>query len=288
MSAPVPQLGHIGLGSWSYPWAVGTIPEHRPDAALTPAGLVERAARHGVRVVQTLDNLPLDRCAPAELDVFRAAAEAAGIAIEIGTRGVEPPHLRRYLDLAERVGARFIRTMAGWHGQPRPLADVAADLREIFPALEKTGIRLALENYEAYPTRQLADLVRSLDHPQLGVCLDLTNSYGALENTGEILDALAPLAINVHLKEFVIERLPHLMGFAFRGRPVGQGKLPLTELFTRLAAAGRRPNVIIEHWTPFAGTLEATLEQEEQWARASVAHLRGLPWFTHDAAVVTA
>lgn len=283
MPSSHPQLGNIGLGSWSFPWAVGTIPEHLPDPTLTPTGLVARAARLGVKVVQVLDNLPLDRCSDAELDAFRDAAVAAGITVEVGTRGVEPPHLERYLEIAQRTGARLIRTMAGWHGQSRSLADVAADLRQTLPRLERTGIQLALENYEAYPTRALADLVRSIDHPQVGVCLDLTNSYGALENTGEILDALAPLTINLHLKEFVIERLPHLMGFAFRGRPVGQGRLPLAELFTRLAAAGRRPNVIIEHWTPFTGSLAETLALEERWAEASVAHLRSLPWFADEA-----
>ena len=279
MPDPVPSLGRVGLGSWSFPWAVGTIPDHLPDPRLTPAGLVERAARLGVKVVQVLDNLPLDRCSPAELDRFRDAAAAAGIEVEIGTRGVEPPHLQRYLAIAQHVGARLVRTMAGWHGQLRSLDDVAVDLRQTLPRLGDTGIRLALENYEAYPTRALADLVRSLAHPQVGVCLDLTNSYGALENTGEILDNLAPLAVNLHLKEFVIERLPHLMGFAFRGRPVGQGRLPLTEIFSRLAATGHRPNVIIEHWTPFAGSLAETLALEERWAEASVAHLRSLPWF---------
>jgi hypothetical protein len=46
-----------------------------------------------------------------------------------------------------------------------------------------------------------------------------------------------------------------------------------------LAEAGRKPNVIIEHWTPFAGSLEESLALEESWAKASVAYLKSLPWF---------
>ena len=92
-------------------------------------------------------------------------------------------------------------------------------------------------------------------------CLDLTNSFGALENKEQILQHLAAHAINVHLKDFAVERIEFLMGFAFRGRPVGEGCLPLADLFSTLAKHGNRPNVIVEHWTPFAGTLEKTLER---------------------------
>jgi 3-oxoisoapionate decarboxylase len=274
-----PQLGRIGIGSWTYPWAVGTITEHQPAKILTPAGLVERAVKLGAKVVQVVDNLPLDRLDPMELDLFREAALAADVEMEIGTRGVEPAHLLKYIGIARQLGARLVRTMNGWHGKPRPLNEVERDLREILPVLEETGILLAIENYEAYSTRELAKLIRTLGHPHVGVCLDLTNSFGALESCDEILDALVPLTMNLHLKEFVVERTQHLMGFAFNGRPVGQGQLPLEKILTRLAEAGRKPNVIIEHWTPFAGSLEESLALEESWARASVAYLKSLPWF---------
>jgi hypothetical protein len=44
-----------------------------------------------------------------------------------------------------------------------------------------------------------------------GVCLDLTNIFGALEKD-EILHNVAPFTISVHLKEFAVERLGFLMG----------------------------------------------------------------------------
>jgi hypothetical protein len=37
--------------------------------------------------------------------------------------------------------------------------------------------------------------------------------------------------------------------------------------------------VIVEHWTPFAGTLEKTLELEDEWASRSVQFLKALPWW---------
>jgi 3-oxoisoapionate decarboxylase len=173
----------------------------------------------------------------------------------------------------------LVRTMGGWHGDPRPLSEVKRHLEEVLSEFEKAGVRLALENYEAYSTRDLADLVRAIGMDTLGVCLDLTNSFGALESADGILDALAPLTINVHLKEFTIERIAYLMGFEFRGRPTGTGRLPIEKIFSRLDQAGRTPNVIVELWTPFAGSLEKTLELEESWAKQSVDYLKGLHWF---------
>ncbi len=274
-----PTGGKIGIGSWTYPWAVGTIPERRPETPLKPIDLVHRAHALGVGVVQILDNLPMDRLSRAELDELRRAAEDCSVDLQIGTRGVEPDHLRRYLEIACRVGSRLVRTMGGWNGKPAPLPIMEQSLRDVLPDFGDAAVLLALENYEAYRTSDLANLVRAINHPFLGICFDLTNSLGALENIEEILQNLLPLAVNVHLKEFTIERMAHLMGFAFTGRPTGQGRLPLDRIFAELRRLDRRPDVIIELWTPFSQSLSETLTLEESWAKQSVTYLKGLPRF---------
>ena len=136
-----------------------------------------------------------------------------------------------------------------------------------------------MENYETYSTAELANLIRNIDHPNLGVCLDVSNSLGALESKDAILDALVPLTINLHVKDISVERLPYLMGFAFYGRPSGQGRLPFEEIFSRLVEAGRKPNAIVELWTPFNESLEQTLALEDNWAKASVDYLSKLSLF---------
>ena len=54
-------IGKIGVGSWTFPWATGTILDHRPKQVLDPLGVVQRAKDLGVHVVHFLDNLPLDK-----------------------------------------------------------------------------------------------------------------------------------------------------------------------------------------------------------------------------------
>jgi 3-oxoisoapionate decarboxylase len=273
-------IGKIGVGSWTFPWATGTVLSHQPETLLNPLDVVHRAKDLGVHVVHFLDNLPLDRC---DDDAIRSAGGFAaqnGIEVEIGTRGTDPEHLFNYLQIAKRMGARLIRTMGGWHGAPASLEEIEVNVRKVLPNYGDAGVKIALENYEAYRTSDLAALVGKIDHPCLGICLDLTNSFGALESADEILRNLVPFTISVHLKEFSVERLEFLMGFAFRGKPTGQGMLPLRKMFDALVAASRHANVIVEQWPPFQDTLSKTMELELSWARQSVEHLATMGYLT--------
>jgi sugar phosphate isomerase/epimerase len=273
-------LGKIGVGSWTFPWATGTVQDQRPTSILDPVGVVERTIDIGVHVVHFLDNLPLDSFDNQMLDRARDLAREHNIEVEVGTRGTQPEHLRKYLSIAQRMGARLLRTMGGWHKAPAPVDQIKANFRQVLPEFTDAGVRIALENYEAYSTAEIAAIVRELDDASLGVCLDLTNSFAAMESADEILENLAPFTISVHLKEFTVERLEYLMGFAFRGKPTGQGVLPLTKIFETLLANSRKANVIVEQWPPFDETLEQTMKMEFEWARQGVEHLATMGYLT--------
>jgi sugar phosphate isomerase/epimerase len=272
-------IGKIGVGSWTFPWAIGTVLDHPPEEVLDPLGVVQRAVNLGVHVVHFLDNLPLDQCDDHTMVRIGEFAAQHGLEVEIGTRGTAPEHLLRYLEIAQKVGARLVRTMGGWHGAPASLQEIDDNLTKVLPLFGASGVLIALENYEAYRTSDLAELVTRIGHPSLGICLDLTNSFGALESADEILGNLVPFTISVHVKEFAVERLEYLMGFAFRGKPTGQGMLPLQKMFAALVGASRQANVIVEQWVPFRETLSKTMEMELQWAGESVEYLASTGYF---------
>lgn len=273
-------LGKIGVGSWTFPWATGTVQDCRPEPILDPVGVVQRTIDIGVPVVHFLDNLPLDSFDRQVLDRARDLAAEHGIEVEIGTRGTEPAHLLKYLEIAQGMGARLVRTMGGWHKAPAPVEEIMANFRSVLPHFADADVRIALENYEAYRTSDIAAIVREIDSASLGVCLDLTNSFAAMESADEILSNLAPFTISVHLKEFTVERLEFLMGFAFRGKPTGQGVLPLAKIFETLLARSRQANVIVEQWPPFHENLEKTIEMELDWARQGVDYLAQTGYLT--------
>ena len=82
--------------------------------------------------------------------------------------------------------------------------------------------------------------------------------------------------MNLHVKDFAIERPDHKMGFLVEGRPAGQGRLDVLWLLETLHGMGRDPNAILELWTPWQNGIEATVALEDAWAVASVAYLRGV------------
>jgi hypothetical protein len=48
----------LGIGSYTYAWAIGVPGYPPPPPPLTPQALLDRVAELGVRTVQLADNLP--------------------------------------------------------------------------------------------------------------------------------------------------------------------------------------------------------------------------------------
>jgi sugar phosphate isomerase/epimerase len=269
----------LGLSSYTYTWAIG-VPRHPPERPLDGMGLLDKAAALNVTVVQIADNLPLDRVDPAELDRLAARAGTLGIAIEVGTRGIAPDHLRAYLRLAQRLASPILRVVIDTPSH-RPSADEIVDtLRSFVPDLHEAGVTLAIENHDRFPAATFVRIVERIDSDHVGVCLDTANSFGALEGPAVVVETLAPWTVNLHVKDFDVVRVPHQMGFAIEGRPAGQGRLDVPWLLARLRAASRAaghdPNAILELWTPPEETLAGTIAKEDAWAASSVAYLRPL------------
>jgi sugar phosphate isomerase/epimerase len=261
----------VGIGSWTYGWAVGVEGYPRPDPPLSHLGLLGKAVALGVEVVQFADNLPVEGLGEADREQLRAAAREHGITLELGTRGLAPPHLLRYLELCQYFGATLLRTLppAG-----RVLGSLRAQIEAVLSEYARAGVAIALENYEGHRAAELASFIESIDSPFLGVCLDTVNSLGALEGPEEVVRTLAPYVLNVHVKDFEIVRAPSRMGFLVEGRAAGEGRLNIPWLLEQTRRHGHDPNAIIELWTPYCGSIEATTALEDQWARASVDYLK--------------
>jgi len=263
----------VGISSWTYGWAVG-VPGYPPPARpLDAFGLLARTQALDVEVLQIADNLPVDRLPQAEAVRLGAEAGRLGLVLELGTRGVDAAHLARYLELALCVGARLVRTLMS---AAMPVDGAIEAIRRALPAYERAGVTLAIENYEAHSTADLARLVASIGSANFGVCLDSVNSFGALETPADVIRRLARHAVNVHIKDFDIVRVPSTLGYVIEGRPAGQGRLGIAWLLEEVCRSGRNPNIILEQWTPFRGGLEETIALEASWAEQSVQYLRGV------------
>lgn len=265
--------GQLGLSSYTYVWRCG-VPGY-PAPPFTPFDLLDTARSLGVPVLQIADNLPVEALAPEEQDRLAAAARCCGITLELGTRGVRPDHLERYLDLAARLGVRFMRTMLDAAEHKPDEREAVRLLRESAPQFERAGVTLGVENHDRFRSPVLRRIVEDVGSAHVGICLDTANSTGCGEGPEQTAAVLLDLTVNLHVKDFTARRLPHGKGFLIEGAPAGKGLVDIPAL---LAAAGRLPrtiNVILEQWPPPEAAVEDSIRKEAAWAAAGVEYLRG-------------
>jgi len=266
----------LGISSYTYVWSAGVEGYPAPSNPLTCESLIGYAVRLGVTVVQIADNLPLDRLPEARLDALARHARDRGVRIEPGTRGIQPEILRPYLEIARRFGSPILRTLIDGPSHQPPEDEAGRLLREIAPEFRAAGVTLAIENHDRFHARALRRVVEAAASDAVGICLDTANSLGCGETADQVLDVLADLVVNLHIKDFATRRLPHHKGFIVEGAPAGKGLLDIAALLARLAPRGAGMSAILELWTPPEATAEASVEKETRWAEESVRYLRTL------------
>lgn len=263
----------VGFSSYAVGWAVG-VPGHAPASPLDALGVVRRAARLGFRCAQLADNTPLHALSRAAWSELLGEARRLGVALEVGTRGLTEENVVRHLALAAEAGSPFCRIVIDLPGYEPRHDEIVALLRRLRPSLEQRRIVLAIENHDRFAAAELREIVAAAETPWIGICLDTANSLGAGEGLSEVVGALAPFAVNLHLKDFVVRRLPHAFGFVVEGAPLGQGRLDEARTKADLARMPRCASVTLEHWTPPAESIAATIAREAEWCECSAATLR--------------
>jgi sugar phosphate isomerase/epimerase len=146
----------------------------------------------------------------------------------------------------------------------------------VHPLLD--GLTLGIENHDRLPVKILRRILEDAGSERIGVCLDTANSLGAGEGLETVLAALASFTVNLHIKDFHVERVPHLMGFSVSGRPAGAGFLDLPAVLEQLTPFQRCHTAVLELWTPPESRLEDTIARESAWAGQSVGYLK--PFFS--------
>lgn len=261
----------LGISSYTYTWSVG-VPGSEPEKPWDELVLVKKAAELQVDCLQIADNLPLHLMEEQRLLELKQQAVNAGIELEAGARGMTADMLHRYLGIARQLDSSLLRFVIDGPDFKPSNEEVKAIIRSAIPELEKHGIRLAIENHDRLHARDFLDIVRGSESEHVGICLDSVNSMGAGEGIETITTMLAPYTFNLHIKEFVVERHPHMMGFTIEGRPVGQGQLPLSWMLEQLGPRCR--SAILESWTPPEESIDKTMTKEEAWAIESINYLR--------------
>lgn len=93
------------------------------------------------------------------------------------------------------------------------------------PVVEKHRIRFAVENHKGQRIDERVGLLKKIDSAYIGACVDTGNSFALLDDAYGTIEALAPFAFTVHLKDQALQ--PYDDGFLLGDVPLGQGSFDL-------------------------------------------------------------
>lgn len=268
-----PRTMVLGISSFTYGWAIG-VPGHLPSKRMDARDLVNKAVTYGLSCLQIGDNLPLHELTVSTLDELKALGLKHNLRLELGARKLTPEHLRRYISLAIHFEAPLLRFVIDGDDYEPDIATVVNIIREVLPELERYHITLGIENHDRFKARELADMINTINHNRVGICLDCVNSLGAGEGLEWVSSMLAPYTVNLHIKDFIIKRHDHKMGFTVTGTEPGKGMLNTPELIKKLKGYNRCESAVLEQWIAPESTIEDTIKKEARWADTGIQYLK--------------
>ena len=261
----------LGISSYTYGWNV----EH----GMNEIDLIGRANEFGVKLIQIGDNLPLHTFSNERLQDFEKALRRNGLAIEIGAKGLVQQHLKQYILLCKQFNAKILRFIIDDNNYKPSIEEIIGVIKSEINLLEQHNIILALENHDRLKAHEYAAIIKSVNWPNVGICLDTVNSMGAGESIENIIETLLPFTVNLHIKDFGIARLPHKQGFIIDGRIAGEGLLNISSLLKKLNGYNLCQTCILEQWVPPEKDDVETILKEKLWAEQSIQYLKALPFW---------
>lgn len=107
------------------------------------------------------------------------------------------------------------------------------------PIVEKHRVPFAVENHKDQRIEERIALLTHLDSEFIGACVDTGNSFALLDGAYDPIEALAPFAFSVHLKDQALRQYDD--GFLLGDIPLGQGSFDLKRMVAIIRK--EKPNI---------------------------------------------
>lgn len=189
------------------------------------------------------------------------------------------------IHIAEKLGAdlgklsldiRRPRPLYGSCFHPAVMKQLCAVHDEItaaLPLLERTGIKLALENHTETFADEILWLIDKIDHPLVGACVDTVNSMGVLENPETAVKKLAPVAFANHFCDHKLDR--DQFGVRFHGVALGDGDIDCPKVYRTIRKLSPTDRITFEiEWDIGEDTLAVAREKEMDACIRSIRYAR--------------
>lgn len=137
------------------------------------------------------------------------------------------------------------------------------------PIVTRHRVRLAVENHKDQRIDERIELYRHLSCEYIGATVDTGNSFALLDDPYGAVEALAPFAFSVHLKDQALRE--HDRGFLLGDIPLGQGSFDVRRVVAILRQAQPKLRMVLELITRDA--LEVPCLTEQYWT--TMPHVSG-------------
>lgn len=241
-----------------------------------------------------ITNVDLDSLDPTRLAEVKAAAKERNLYLEYNVSFDAPSDprvnstVKDALLNASLMGADLVKFSLDIE-RPRPLygscmhPDVMRQLavrydefKKNIPLMEKLGLQISIENHcDAYAD-EIVWIVKQLNHPDIGACVDTMNSLNLLEGPEECIEKMAPYANCTHFCD--IKRVIDPNGIHYIGMPIGQGDMDCVKVLRTLkekAPLLKRINFEVEYEMG-DDPIEVAREKELEACKQSIDYLRNV------------
>ncbi|SHH60360.1 sugar phosphate isomerase/epimerase family protein [Clostridium grantii] len=269
----------LGLFSYSYHLAFGAHDVFTPKETkkMDIFSFMDRVKELGFDGIQ-IDPMHLESYKEDYLNKVLNYAKNKGFYLEYGTTGVEENHLFTQLEIAKKLESPILRTYIGFD----PMGENVDPKKEVENAIlvlnkvkEKAAeynIKIAIENHCDLTTDELVELVKEINSPYVGVCVDLGNFMIHLEDPVVSVKKLAPYIFSTHFKDYAFSM--ENWGFKSFGVALGKGVIDLEAVLNILIEDSKLDKIMLELPVEKCLTEEATLKKEDDIVVESVKYAR--------------
>ncbi len=276
-----------GLGeSWGFDGV------HEFEKTMTLMQLMDNAVEWGLDGLH-ITNVDLETLDPEHLAEVKAAAEAHGLYLEYNVSFDAPSDPRVNATVkdallnAKAMGADLVKFSLDIE-RPHPLygscfhPDVMRQLSvryDEFKAniklMEELGLKISIENHCDTYADEVIWLVRQLNHPDIGACLDTINSLVVLEGPEACVEKMAPFANCCHFCDNKLVVDPdgtHSIGVA-----IGKGDIDCAKVLRTLMEKAPLDRITFEvEYEIGDDPIEVAREKEIQACKESIDYLRNV------------
>lgn len=269
-------------------WADFNLPWPRQLSTLE---LLDQAVRWGLDGLH-LDDGVLESLEPAYLEEVGTAARERDLYLEynfsmdLGEQGIGIQHdPAEAIATAKFLGADIVKLSMDLI-RPRPVAasrfhsevmaqikSVASRLKQLVPAAEAAGVKIAVENHCDTFSEEILWLLDQVNNPLVGACIDTVNALMVMEDPMEAIENLAPRAFTNHFRDDRIEFQRH--GFKLTGTAVGDGDIDIKRAYEiiKTQSSMKRINIETEMEIPLDDR-ETALRMEKETIVRSIKYCR--------------